>query len=199
MVCLNGSKLALSGWKGRKHTFDYNIHFWRNYVNIKFCPVFWLMLWIRVSGIKAGPIYCRLQQDGKSIMKCTKTAILESNTGPSQTVYLDDKDNVVNLHYHHLSRVFKVIFKNARLPPETSLYIFRKTGAKWAARCGAKEWQIKNTGRWYRTSRHFHSYIEAGVYESELKSMDAQIDIIRTFWVYKPTCFLTRLADEFNT
>ena len=162
------------------------MYLWRNRLNIKYCPVFWLLTWISISGIKCGPIWCRTDPSSKEILLCVNEADFKLANGQMCKVYLDANNNNVGFSYELLSATFKRIFKLAGYST-LSLYVFRKTGAKWAARCGAQSWEIKNTGRWCRTSRHFDKYIEQGVIEKTMKTQNGHVDPIRNVWVYRPT------------
>ena len=165
---------------------EYHMYLWRNRLNIKYCPVFWLLTWISISGIKCGPIWCRTDPSSKEILLCVNEADFKLANGQMCKVYLDANNNNVGFSYELLSATFKRIFKLAGYST-LSLYVFRKTGAKWAARCGAQSWEIKNTGRWCRTSRHFDKYIEQGVIEKTMKTQNGHVDPIRNVWVYRPT------------
>jgi hypothetical protein len=90
---------------------------------------------------------------------------------------------------------FKYLFSLAGYhEANLTFYTFRKSGVKWGARCGAKDWQLKHTGRWNSCSRHFGNYIQAGILESNFFANTNGLDPIRKMWVYRPTTFLT-LAD----
>ena len=60
-------------------------------------------------------------------------------------------------------------------------YTFRKTGVKWAARCGGQDYDLKNTGRWKSTSsEHFHTYIQEGRSKRDIFGNSNEIDPIRS-------------------
>ena len=56
--------LGMRVWKGRSEEFHgerYSIRAWRNRVDSRFCPVFWLMIWWSVTGHDGqGPIFQKM-------------------------------------------------------------------------------------------------------------------------------------------
>ncbi|KAJ1446647.1 hypothetical protein M885DRAFT_577308 [Pelagophyceae sp. CCMP2097] len=52
--------IGLRNWKSRAKKnvgVRYGIKLHRNYLDSRFCPVKWLLAWLRISGIKSGPIF----------------------------------------------------------------------------------------------------------------------------------------------
>ena len=189
--------LSLSEWKGRKSNGKYEMLLYRNYVDVRFCPVVWLLLWIQMSGIKQGPIICRIDADTKHPFIACKTGIMHTDKGNHYTVYLDHSNRIVNILYDEYSSILRRLFSLAGyrgLKP----YTIRKFSVKWGARCGAKDWHLKNTGRWQKTSSHFHAYVQEGISESEQYCSNGKIDEIRKLWVYRPTTFHKNIAPEFD-
>jgi hypothetical protein len=53
-------ELGWRDWKSRKTANKgsrYGVRLNRNYFDPRFCPVMWLIIWLRYSGIKEGPIF----------------------------------------------------------------------------------------------------------------------------------------------
>ena len=75
-------------------------------------------------------------------------------------------------------------------------YSIRKSGCVWAARCGAKTWQLKNAGRWCHGSTSYDVYIVAGINTSELATREGAEDPIRKMWVWHPTSVLQDLHKD---
>lgn len=53
-------------WKSRKKSSKnklYNIMLWRNHLDPRFCPVTWLMCWIKYSGLKSGKVWGAMCSD----------------------------------------------------------------------------------------------------------------------------------------
>ena len=189
--------LSLSEWKGRKSNGYYEMLLYRNYVDVRFCLVVWLLLWIQMSGIKQGPIICRIDADTKHAMIACKTGIMHTDKGNRYTVYLDQSNRIVNILYDEYSSILRRPLSLAGyrgLKP----YTIRKFSVKWGARCGAKDWHLKNTGRWQKTSSHFHAYVQEGISESEQYCSNGKIDEIRKLWVYRPTTFHKNIAPELD-
>ena len=92
--------------------------------------------------------------------------------------------------YEVVRRLLKQAGKAAGYnPAHFRAYTFRKSGTKCGARCGAAEWDLKNTGRWKNRSEHFFSYIEEGGSEKDMYQKGNTADPIRSLWVYKPTSY----------
>lgn len=190
-------KLTMFNWKGRVHSSDWDMYLHRNRLDIRFCPVFWLLTWLRLSDIRSGPILCELDESEEHILRGTQTATMSCSKGSDYTVYMDEGSRMVNLSYAKYCAISKRMFVAAGYPTLTA-YTFRKTGCKWGARCGAADWMLKNTGRWTKTSQHFYCYIEEGLGDRRLATMGGRWDRIRSMWVYKPTTFHTEIAPELD-
>ena len=188
--------ISLTGWKGRLETGAYEMVLHRNYVTPRYCPVIWGLTWLKMSGIKAGPVVCGFNNEG-NIMQTSHCAKMSNRKGTNYTVYLDSSGEIVNLSYKKYSRILKRIFEKAGYSNLTP-YTIRKFSVKWGARCGAKDWQLKNTGRWYVVSRHFHIYVQQGHIEEETATTHGKVDEIRKLWVYRPTSFHKVMHPELN-
>ena len=99
---------------------------------------------LTVVTTKCGPIFQQLSRDGKPLV-CTTTAVRKLER-EFHTVYLNDTDQEVNISYKNLDNLFKKLYQFAGYGSTLSLYSIQKTACKWAARCGGKEWHLKNTG-----------------------------------------------------
>ena len=49
-------KLTLNWWKSKKKLQPVQYVIWRNFLNSMYCPMTNLLYWLRISGIKQGPI-----------------------------------------------------------------------------------------------------------------------------------------------
>lgn len=190
-------QVSLCNWKGRTGSGEYVMVYKRNNTDIKYCPCFWFLRFNQLSGITCGPIFQQLSRDGKSALECVSTAI--KTAGKDKVpVYLDNFNMQVNFSYSALERMINKMHCNAGFK-QLSMYSIRKTATKWGARCGAKEWHLKNTGRWTKTSTHFHFYVQEGQWESEMALENGtEVDPIRLLWVYKPTTFHPSIAPELD-
>jgi hypothetical protein len=88
----------------------------------------------------------------------------------------------VNQEVKEWSTMITKAFADAGYKGATA-YSIRKSGVVWAARCGAKTWQLKNAGRWCDGSTSFDVYIVAGLNSSELATQEGAEDPIRKMWV----------------
>ena len=186
--------VQLRRWKSKRNPRPYDMFLHRNYLNPKFCPVFWLIFWIRISRITRGPIFPDFDAHGK-VLIATKVGRQTRLNGHDFDVYLTDSNVVVNTSYTTFDQRFRTLFKLSGFPT-LSLYSFRKSGVKWAALCGAPDWALKNTGRWAKVSNHFYVYIEEGYRLGDLAKLNNSIHPIRRFWVYKPTTFVSELNSQ---
>ena len=159
----------------------------------------WLLTWIQISGIKQGPIICNINYEEDKILLQAKVGIKSYRNG-SQPIYFDNDDFQVNLTYSQLCTILKDIFNRAGLIYHgLTPYTIRKSACKWAVRCGAQDYDLKNTGRWTESSAHYMKYVQKGRAMKNYYSSMRAIDNIRRIWVFKPTTFHQyRVDDEFN-
>ena len=158
----------------------------RNYVDQRFCPVFFIAMWLATSGIRTGPLFPRLRRGGK------KATIAHSSWVNPKTHIMHwkcVKNNNASLTYKMLLYRFTVLFKKAGYE-SADPYTIRKSATKWAARCGAEQWQVVAAGRWEQFSKHFLQYIQAGELESQDASEIPAEDPIRQLWVFYPTAVM---------
>lgn len=152
-----------------------------------------------MSGIRTGPLFPRTFQKKK------KTAIMMAHSywvDPTKNIkYWKDIDgNLIGLQYGTLNAMFGKVFAKAGYKgPDfkgAELYSIRKSATKWAARCGAQQYQVVAAGRWENNSRHFMSYIEQGDLEGKSASDDPEDDPIRKIWVFYPTAVQSSVESE---
>ena len=65
-------KVYYRSWKGRRAAAkkeNYEVILWRNYRDVKYCPVFFLSLLLNLTGIKKGPIFAQFNADGVTVRK----------------------------------------------------------------------------------------------------------------------------------
>ena len=161
----------------------------RNYVDQRFCPVFFLALWLATSRIKTGPLFPRLRRNGKEVAVAHSFWI---NPRTNIKHWHDTKGEDASMTYEMLLYRFKKLFKKAGYE-NANPYTIRKSATKWAARCGAEQFQVVSAGRWEDFSRHFLSYIEAGVLEGQDAGETPAEDPIRKLWVFYPTAVMDGL------
>lgn len=173
--------IGLRDWKWRRARNKgsrYSIKAHRNYLDGRFCPVFWLMMWLDHSKIKSGPIF-QLRDKGEfkgNIMNpdvwVGMTNRLFADTGlydPKGAEEFDDDDGVIG-HSKGCTN-----------------HAIRKTACQWAGRCDANPLDVKNAGRWksYEQMSEYHSQ---GAAKRRKNTRNGARDPIRRVWVWKPTC-----------
>ena len=188
-------KLKLTWWKSRKKLQPVYYIIWRNYINTIYCPVFNLLLWLRVSKIEQGPIFVKLKGDKLHRDCCKAEQYITKCTGSvNYKVWVDADGKEVNLNYESWNEICKMFFNGANVS-EASTHSIRKSAAVWAARCGAEEYQIREAGRWNAGDTYL-VYVKSGKELAALANSrkDGSMDPIRKIWVFHPTAFLTTLS-----
>lgn len=118
----------------------------RNYLSTTFCPVTWLLIYIRYAGITTGPIFQLQARKGHAevgewigvdVVQWTRMlnhwfeqAGLRTPGSPARRA-TDDAPAQAK-----------------RKPQGCSTHSIRRTSAQWAGRCGAREMDVRNAGRW---------------------------------------------------
>jgi hypothetical protein len=155
--------------------------------------VFYLSLYIAESGIRTGPLFPRLTRGKNPKITIAYSYWVDPNVHIKW--WKDIDGNVVNMSYDILNRMFAKLFDKAGYG-QADMYSIRKSATKWAARCGAEQWQIVKAGRWEEWSKHFLSYIQAGCLDGQNASDDPEDDPIRKMWVFYPTAVQSSVQRE---
>ena len=108
--------INLKSWKGHLNT-NYKFQLIRNYLDQRFCPVVHLTYFLALADIQNGPLFLAISSNGKEVNEGKKFSYASLNT-----MY---------------SRIFKECQVVGGQP-----YTIRKSAVKWAARCGAREFEI---------------------------------------------------------
>lgn len=167
----------------------------RNYVDQRFCPVLYLSLWAATSRLQGGPLFPRL---GKSKSRPVVAVPFSSFVDPKTNIkhWRDAAGNNAGLTYKMLHSRLKTLFTRAGFSAADP-YTIRKSATKWAARCGAEQFQVVAAGRWEEFSRHFLAYIQAGVFEGQDSAESPENDPIRKLWVFYPTAIMQSIVRDF--
>ena len=171
--------LDLLQWKNRAIAKGrYQIKMVRNRLNAKFCPVFWTLYWLALTGLTSGPLITRLLHNNTEV-PASKSLHL---TNKGLYVYKSEDGVDVAITQHMLESILTQGFQSAGFSDATP-YTIRKTSTVWAARCGAPQYALMATGRWSSSSDNFQRYVQSGLTDADLyeNKMD---DPIRTLWVY---------------
>ena len=96
-------KLALPYWKGKRGTRMWYFYLNRNYVDPRFCPVIFMMMWLRASGIKKGPIFPKIRLAGGvgTIKEVVVPFRMKSFQFEQKTMdqWVTEKDALVHMSY----------------------------------------------------------------------------------------------------
>ena len=190
-------KITLKWWKSKKKLQPVEYIIWRNFLNSMYCPMTNLLLWLRVSGIRKGPIFVKLR-GGFYRRLCYRAehSITKRRGSVNYTVWVDNDSNEVNLSYENWREICKMFFDRAGVSGATT-HSIRKSAAVWAARCGAEEYQIREAGRW-NTGDTYMVYVKSGKSIASLAATrsDGSVDPIRRVWVFHPTVFLATMKNN---
>lgn len=108
------------------------------------------------------------------------------------TIWVDNRGISVHLSVTVWSNMLNKMFEHSGLrrkvdlDPETQCtpHSLRRAAAQWAARCGAKVWEIKDCGQWKSTV--FLRYMEETDQEKSRLSRQGVNDKVFSVWVWKP-------------
>ena len=173
--------IDLLQWKNRViGKGRYQMKIIRNKLNGMFCPVFWLLYWLALSGLTAGPLITRLIPEANNFV--APTAVKKVKTPDGIIMYQTEDGLNVGISHHSLESSLVTAFREAGFV-DSVLYTIRKTATMMGARCGGRHFALLATGRWKANSHHFSQYIQSGVSDSE-KYPNKEDDPLRKLWVY---------------
>ena len=107
----------------RDNAYPMKIH--RNYLNPMFCPVLWLCIYLRYSGHTSGPLF---QLGGKGVAVGVWIGMLN--------------------HWFEVAGMRTKGVPGVTPSSGASSHSIRRSAAQWAGRCGAREIDVRNAGRW---------------------------------------------------
>jgi len=148
--------ICMTDWKSRKKSNKgkkYYLKIHRNYLDETYCPVTWTLIYLSYAGLESGPLFQRLVK-GKGCLPVTdtiwcgmtnhwfaKAGIRVQGGGGSEG--------------------------NPRMPASGATnHSIRRSAAQWAGRCGAREMDVRNAGRW-RSMAILAKYMAQGAVQRE--------------------------------
>ena len=185
-------KIGLPHWKGKKNLDIWKFYIHRNFTDVRFCPVVHLLLWLKASGVKKGPIFPKIRNG--VIMKAVKEIQVVVDMR-SMAQWVSDQSKIVHMSYDEYNSTTKNLFNLIavlyKMPAylHVTPYSYRRSACVWGARCGAREYEIRFAGRWDGSSRHFSTYMEEGINLYNLGLNADEVDPIRNIWVWKACNF----------
>ena len=168
--------LGMRDWKGRSEEFHgerYSIRAWRNRVDSRFCPVFWLMIWWSVTGYDGqGPIFQKMigekfsgKTDGPRAWSNLFMGLV-THAGFFKPAYTDKEGRLIR--------------KKGVTP-----HGIRKTAIQWAARCKGQLMDIVCNSR-HKTVQEMLGYFNQGARRRAALTEHGGTDPIWSLWVWKP-------------
>jgi hypothetical protein len=167
-------EVCMKDWKSRsrsKKGKPYYMRIWRNYKDARFCPVYWLLTYLKYNNVTSGPIF---GMNGK---------FMAPDVWTNQTDALFKKAGLYTPK--HFDQEKQVLVQKWGCTNHS----IRRSAAQWAGRCDAREVDVRNAGRW-RTMEELAHYMAQGAMLSE-KAMEASAsgtDPIYDIWAFRPVC-----------
>ena len=144
----------------------------RNYLNPTFCPVTWLMLYLYYNKHTSGPLF---QLGGKGVTVGTWKGMLD--------------------HWFIAAGLRTPGIPGVQQAGGASSHSIRRSAAQWAGRCGAREIDVRNAGRW-RSMKILAKYMAQGALQREdyEDNEEQEEDPIFRLWVFKKVAAVSELG-----
>ena len=167
-----------TNWKSRKRANvgkSYSMKIHRNYLDVTYCPVTWLLYYLVYTEHEEGAIF---QLSSKGVFK----NITESQWCGMTNHLFESAGIRVNGKAANRTNGTPAVPSSG-----ASNHSIRRSAAQWAGRCGAREMDVRNAGRW-RTMVILAKYMGQGAIEREAYEDDEDgpsEDPIFGMWVFK--------------
>ena len=184
--------VVLKDWKGRKNA-RCEFHLARNPVNPDYCPVLHLLTWLRLSKITHGPLFAMTA--GSEVLVAHEKVESITRQG-KETYWITRSGERVNHTFDAWAAHLVKLFADCGYPKGVTSHSIRRSGAQWAARCGATEPQIKATARWSNNSSSYYAYIQAGHQDKDKWATLRKPDPIRQLWVFHPAVWTQTITSR---
>jgi hypothetical protein len=189
---LHFSYRPIRDWKHRSKPNKgkrYSIRIHRNYLNSKFDPVFWLLYYLSVAGIKEGPLFPDVSESSWADMSVTlfeevsvtSLFFLFVSNAPRMTTPFPAKQAGLYTKSSYDDITGKYV------PPSgCTNHSIRRSAAQWAGRCLGNVIDVKNNGRW-KSMDQMSQYVAQGAVDRNRHIQDNKgTDPIWGIWVWKP-------------
>lgn len=165
----------------------YRLRVHRNYLDQRFCPVFWLLLWFKYSRIVSGPIFRPIIRGGPHSGDVSDSSLTpEMWRGMTKALFI-----AAGLY---TPTTFEMVFdvskgKDVRQVKDEGHGVtnqgIRRSALQWAGRCGAKNViDVKNVSR-HKSGDTLAIYLAQGAKRRSEKEFDHGADPIFKTWVWK--------------
>ena len=101
-------KLALPFWKGKKGMTLWYFYLHRNYCDSRFRPVNYMLMWLKVSGIKMGPLFPKIR--GKEILIAHKRKMFSLELKTIEQ-WVTVTECLVHMSYEDYSSIINHLFQ----------------------------------------------------------------------------------------
>lgn len=154
--------------------------------------------WIAVAQLTKGPLIPRLTRNGKSLHVAHRKGHLRSGRENNNAeVYYTADGKLVHMSTSMLSNELSEMFKEGGYDTSKT-HMLRKASIMWMARGGLSAAQIKAFSRHSDKSSSFYRYIQEGILESEMNTLDGGIDVIFSIWTPKPAAVANVMERQSN-
>jgi hypothetical protein len=166
--------IALLDWKTRTPAHKgkrYIMRIYRNYLDSRFCPVMWLLIYLHFAGITTGPLF---QQ--------------HNTAGPTGAAYKESQWEDRTKRLFTAAGLYTAGRKGSDgsyiKPTGVTNSGIRRSAAQWAGRCGGREIDCANNGRW-KTYTEMAKYMAQGSARRQGHEGDGARDPIFSTWVWR--------------
>lgn len=167
--------IELERWKGNRDGLKkQQLLIKRNPVSRKYCPVVAMLMWFKTlesMGVENGPLFPALDDSHNNFRR--------------------DKDgNILHMTGATWSRWWGSLatYVGGSLA-ETTTHSLRRSVVKWAARCGARELDVVEAGRWEDSSGSFRFYWKDGSQRRVECEAGGTVDPVLRVWKWVPTAY----------
>ncbi|KAJ1461550.1 hypothetical protein M885DRAFT_507643 [Pelagophyceae sp. CCMP2097] len=176
--------------KGRART----LRIYANQITYFLDPVYWMQLWLEVSGIRKGSIFVRFAKGGKVVSEYYETRVRKVGRVKYLAPY-DAAGKFIGITVPMWTLVLTSAWKKLTwvdLVP----HFMRKTSIKWVGHCYGKAWEINNNSGHSEKSTPWLRYIEAGAMDRAEATLGPdntyRRDPIFSVWTWCPVTFTAR-------
>jgi len=171
--------VGLMNWKTRSPSnrgkrYGFRLH--RNYLDSRFCPVTWLLVWLHFSGITTGPLFQTLEGRGEDAKPAGR---------PMSERAWEHFTKVLFTTAGLYTPGFKDAEGKKHAPTGVTNHGIRRSAAQWAGRCHGQTLDVACNGRW-KALTEMLKYMAQGHTQRERKETDDGSDPIFSMWVWKP-------------
>lgn len=167
---------GLRDWKTRTPCHKgkrYAMRIYRNYLDSRFCPVTWLLISLHYSGITSGPLFQTNSADSEPSGDAHSEGHWENTT---KRLFME-----AGLYTKGQGKKGEADYIK---PTGVTNSGIRRSAAQWAGRCGAREIDCANNGRW-KTYTEMARYMGQGTKRRKGHENDGGRDPIFSTWVWK--------------